>query len=182
MIRVGGLAFGSSEYTFTMVVAVFVLCIARGSFAVSARADIGRYALPGRSGCSRSPFAGLYFLLETAPYWAHVLRVVFRDYDAAFYPYYGRVFLRLSFIAGRAFFTGGRGSLPFTCYGAPAENRRSANSLLRRYRSQYSGSAADAIRGETASRACRAQLPNRGALAAAWSNAHPKSDGFAPLA
>jgi spermidine synthase len=88
---------------------------------------------------------------------------------------------RLSFIAGRAFFTGSRGSLPFTGYGAPAEVG-SANSLLRRYRSQFSGSAADAIRGETASRACRAHLPNCGALAAAWSNAQPKSDRFAPLA
>src|SRR5207249_2071988 len=30
VIRIGGLAFGSSEYTFSMVVAVFVLCIALG--------------------------------------------------------------------------------------------------------------------------------------------------------
>ena len=34
--RIGGLAFGASQFTFSMVVAVFVLCIALGSFAVSA--------------------------------------------------------------------------------------------------------------------------------------------------
>ena len=36
LIRLGGLSFGSSQFTFSMVVAVFVLCIALGSFAVSA--------------------------------------------------------------------------------------------------------------------------------------------------
>jgi len=34
LIRLGGLAFGSSQFTFSMVVAVFVLCIALGSFTV----------------------------------------------------------------------------------------------------------------------------------------------------
>ena len=68
VIRIGGLAFGSSEYTFAMVVAVFVLCIARGSFGVSARAR-DRAARAGRDalGARRSCFAVLYFLLETAP-------------------------------------------------------------------------------------------------------------------
>ena len=35
LIRLGGLAFGASHFTFSMVVAVFVLCIALGSFGVS---------------------------------------------------------------------------------------------------------------------------------------------------
>src|SRR5690606_8579701 len=35
LIRIAGLSFGSSQFTFAMVVAVFVLCIAIGSFAVS---------------------------------------------------------------------------------------------------------------------------------------------------
>ena len=65
-----------------------MLCIARGSFAVSARAEIGRFALVATLWVLTLAFAVLYFLLETAPYWAHVLRVVFRDIDAAFYPYY----------------------------------------------------------------------------------------------
>jgi len=35
LIRVAGLALGSSNFTFAMVVAVFVLCIALGAFAVA---------------------------------------------------------------------------------------------------------------------------------------------------
>ena len=91
-IRVGGLAFGASEYTFTMVVAVFVLCIALGSFAVAALPGIGRAVLPAALWCLGGLFAGLYFLLEASPYWAHRVRVVYRDIDAAFYPYYAAVF------------------------------------------------------------------------------------------
>ena len=46
LIRLGGLAFGSSQFTFSMVVAVFVLCIALGSFAVSALPRIPAILLP----------------------------------------------------------------------------------------------------------------------------------------
>jgi spermidine synthase len=92
VIRMGALAFGSSEYTFTMVVAVFVLCIALGSFAVSGRAHIRPRALTVSLWCLALLFTGLYLLLQTAPYWAHLLRVLFRDMDAAFYPYYVAAF------------------------------------------------------------------------------------------
>jgi spermidine synthase len=93
VIRMGGLSFGSSEYTFTMVVAVFVLCIALGSFAVSAFSRIGRFALPATLWILALLFAALYFALEVSPYWAHRLRIVFRDLDIAFYPFYSAVFL-----------------------------------------------------------------------------------------
>jgi spermidine synthase len=102
VIRVGGLSFGSSEYTFTMVVAVFVLCIAIGSFAVSGFARIGRFALPAALWALGILFAALYFGLETAPYWAHRVRVVFRDADSAFYPFYGAVFLAILAAIGPA--------------------------------------------------------------------------------
>ena len=45
LIRLGGLSFGSSQFTFSMVVAVFVLCIALGSFAVSALRRIPAWLL-----------------------------------------------------------------------------------------------------------------------------------------
>jgi spermidine synthase len=102
VIRIGGLSFGSSEYTFAMVVAVFVLCIARGSFSVSSRANIGRFALVGTLWGLTVAFAVLYFLLETAPYWAHVLRVMFRDYDPAFYLYYVAAFTLVLIVVGPA--------------------------------------------------------------------------------
>src|SRR5262249_41364950 len=42
------------------------------------------------------------FALETAPYWAHVLRTMFRDYDAAFYPYYLAAFGIVLLVLGPA--------------------------------------------------------------------------------
>src|SRR5262249_36586486 len=107
VIRVGGLAFGSSEYTFAMVVAVFVLCIARGSFAVSRRARIGRPALVGALWVLRLWVAGLCFVLETPPYGADVLRALFRDYGASFYPYYLAAFGAVLLAVGPAVFLSG---------------------------------------------------------------------------
>ena len=45
-IRVAGLSFGSSQFTFSMVVATFVFSIAVGSFAVSLLPRIPARALP----------------------------------------------------------------------------------------------------------------------------------------
>ena len=88
LIRIGGLAFGASHFTFAMVVAVFVLCIALGSLAVSAFDDVPRAALPTCVCLLAALLFGLYYALPDAPYYAHVLRSFFRDADASFYPYY----------------------------------------------------------------------------------------------
>jgi len=92
-IRLGGLAFGASQFTFSMVVAVFVLCIALGSFGVSALPRIPRpllaftlWALVGLLGL-------LYLRADEAPYWAHALRSLFRMNAAAFSPYYLSAFV-----------------------------------------------------------------------------------------
>lgn len=90
--RVGALALGASQFTFSMVVAVFVLCIALGSFAVSALSRVR----PAYFVASQWVLVGLlillYFALPDAPYAAHVVRTLFRDEDAAFYPYHFTVF------------------------------------------------------------------------------------------
>ena len=57
---------------------------------------------PCRSGVLTLLFTGLYVLLEKAPYWAHVLRVLFRDMDAAFYPYYVSAFAFLLLVLAPA--------------------------------------------------------------------------------
>jgi spermidine synthase len=101
-IRVAGLSFGSSEYTFSMVVSVFVSCIALGSLAVSALPRIGRAVLVAVLWLLCASFAGLYFALETAPYWAHVLRSLFRDTDAIFPAYYTAAFAGLWLVIGPA--------------------------------------------------------------------------------
>lgn len=88
LIRVGELALGASHFTFAMVVASFVLCIAIGSLAVSAFERIPRWVVAACPVLLAILLAGLYPLVENAPYVAHVVRSIFRDEDAAFYPYY----------------------------------------------------------------------------------------------
>jgi spermidine synthase len=94
LIRLGGLALGSSNFTFSMIVAVFVLCIALGSFVVSALpARIPGAVLVGAQWILAACMTFLYARLNYAPYWAHLIRSWFRDEDAGFYPFYTLVFL-----------------------------------------------------------------------------------------
>ena len=86
--RIGGLAFGSSHFTFAMVVAVFVLCIALGSFAVSLFRNISRSAIAMTQWVLVVLLLGLYHQIQNAPYWAHTIRAIFRDLDQIFYPFH----------------------------------------------------------------------------------------------
>lgn len=88
LIRVGGLAFGASHFTFTMVVATFVLCIAAGSLAVSIWERIPDWVVFACPLALAALLTLLYPAIEDAPYAAHVLRSLFRSIDQAFYPYY----------------------------------------------------------------------------------------------
>jgi len=75
-----------------MVVAVFVLCIALGSFAVAALPRVPA-ALP--AACLWTllgSLVALYLGLDATPYAAHRLRVLFRDDPAAFLPYLANAF------------------------------------------------------------------------------------------
>ncbi len=92
MNRVGALALGASQFTFAMVVATFVLCIALGSFAVSALRRIRPVYLPLSQWGLVAYLLALYASVENAPYWARVLLQQFEG-AAEFYPFYGAVFL-----------------------------------------------------------------------------------------
>jgi spermidine synthase len=91
-IFLGGLALGASQFTFAMVVATFVLCIALGSFAVSALRRIRPAYLPLSQWGVVAYLLALYASVENAPYWTRVLLQRFED-AAEFYPFYGAVFL-----------------------------------------------------------------------------------------
>ena len=93
LIRVGGLSMGSSQFAFAMVVAVFVLCIALGSFAVSALPRIGTHLLLAAQWTLAALLLALYPALQNAPWAVHIVRGWFRDLDGAFYPYQIAVFL-----------------------------------------------------------------------------------------
>ena len=93
--RLGALAFGSSQFTFAMVVAVFVLCIAIGSLVVSALPRIPSGLALGCAWLLVALLFPLYFALADVTYWAHVLRVLFSRAEPAFYAYHLAIFLAL---------------------------------------------------------------------------------------
>jgi len=91
--RIGALALGASPFTFAMVVAIFVLCIALGSLAVSALPRIPPGLVYGSAWLLVALLVCLYPLVPDAVYWAHALRALFRSVDQAFWPYQLAVFL-----------------------------------------------------------------------------------------
>jgi predicted membrane-bound spermidine synthase len=100
LIRLGGLALGASHFTFSMVVAVFVLCIALGSFAVSAFSHIPGWILPANQWLLAGALLALYAPLEDSGYWALQLRAVFRDVEAAILPYHLLTLLAILAVIG----------------------------------------------------------------------------------
>jgi spermidine synthase len=111
IIRIGGLSLGASQFTFSMVVAVFVLCIALGSVTVSAARRIPAFVLPVNLWALVAALLLLYLLLPLFPYGAHVLRTTFSSVDPAFYLYHLVVFLALLLVVGPAVVLSGA-SLP----------------------------------------------------------------------
>jgi len=102
LIRIGGLTFGSSEFTFAMVVAAFVSAIAAGSLAVSALPRVGRAVLPATLWALAFAFALLYTRADAAPYWGHVLRSFFTSNEETFHVFYGAAFLATLAVIGPA--------------------------------------------------------------------------------
>jgi predicted membrane-bound spermidine synthase len=98
--RMAALALGSSPYTFTLVVSLFVACIAIGSLAVSLLPRISVRWLPWNLLLLLLGFAGLHAALDTAPFAAHTLRLEFGNDVRSFYAYWSAVFGRMLLFAG----------------------------------------------------------------------------------
>jgi predicted membrane-bound spermidine synthase len=99
LIRVVGLTLGSSEYAFSMVVAVFVLMLAAGAAVVS-RSNVQRpvsWLLANQSVMVLSLLA-LFLCVDQGSYWGHRLRILFSASNDAFYAYYAAVFLALALL------------------------------------------------------------------------------------
>jgi predicted membrane-bound spermidine synthase len=79
MNRIGALTLGASNFTFSMVVAIFVLSIALGSFAVAALRSVPVQLLPLSQWVLVVYLLALYPFVDDAPYWAHRLRTGFSD-------------------------------------------------------------------------------------------------------
>ncbi len=88
MNRVGALTLGASHFTFSMVVATFVLCIALGSFAVSALPKIRPGYLVFSQWLLVAYLIVLYTGVDEIPYWGYRLRLSFPNHPSFFLPYY----------------------------------------------------------------------------------------------
>lgn len=99
-IRIGMLAIGSSQFTFSMVVAVFVLAIALGSFVVSAFSSIPRIVIVVNQCGIAVFFLLLYPRLDEASYFAMLIRSLFSRTDQGFYGYYFFLFLSVLAVIG----------------------------------------------------------------------------------
>ena len=91
--RIGALALGSSHFTFAMVVAVFVLCLALGSLLVSVLPRIPSSLVIGSQWALVFLLFPIYIATPSVPYWAHLIRVRLGGMDAAFFEYQQVVFL-----------------------------------------------------------------------------------------
>jgi spermidine synthase len=101
-IRLAGLVLGSSEYTFGMVVAVFVFCIACGSLAVSLLPRIPPIVVLINQ-CSLLAYTFiLYFTVESLPVWALYLRTGFGTSKADFLPFQLACFVATAVLLGPA--------------------------------------------------------------------------------
>jgi predicted membrane-bound spermidine synthase len=92
--RVGALALGASPFTFSMVVATFVLCIAFGSFAVAALPEIRRSWVAISQWVLVALLIAIYTTIEHAPYWAYVIRLAIGP-QAGVHAYYAAIFAML---------------------------------------------------------------------------------------
>jgi spermidine synthase len=100
LIRLAGLSFGSSQFTFSMVVAAFVLCIAIGGLAVSIPRSIPHITVPIVYWLLGIALFALYPVMQRGPYWVYVLRSAFETSAAGFYAYYLLGFLSLLMVIG----------------------------------------------------------------------------------
>jgi spermidine synthase/MFS family permease len=93
--RIGALSLGSSHFTFAMIAALFVFCIALGSFAVASLRTIPRALIVGSQWALVALATALYFAVPRAPYAAHVVRSLFRDVPQAFALFHTVTFVAL---------------------------------------------------------------------------------------
>jgi spermidine synthase len=77
VIRLTGVAVGSSTYSFSLVVAAFLLCIAAGAFVVARRRTLSPTALLVNQTVACLSLMPVFLTLDKWPYAAHLLRIRF---------------------------------------------------------------------------------------------------------
>ncbi len=95
LIRITNLSMGSSSYTFSLLVSVFILSIAVGSYAVGKLKTVPDHLLFVNQFLIALFLILIYLSLDTWPYWAHIIRIAFQSNMVGFRAYYVGVFLVL---------------------------------------------------------------------------------------
>ena len=95
MIRITNLTLGSSSYSFSLLVGVFVLSLAGGSFAVGALRRLPRGLLFGTQTAALALWWLLYVTLDDWPYTAHLVRAAFQSNGIGFWLFQGTTLLIL---------------------------------------------------------------------------------------
>ncbi|MFC1591147.1 hypothetical protein ACFL43_01345 [Thermodesulfobacteriota bacterium] len=98
LIRVTNLSFGSSSYSFSIIVSAFILLIAIGSFTVSRLKTISNNLLWINQVVITASLLAVYASIDSWPYWAHVIRVSCQSNIAGMASYYVKVFVFISLI------------------------------------------------------------------------------------
>lgn len=98
LIRLINLSLGSSSYSFTMIISVFVLAIAIGSYAVGRLKRLPPSLLFFNQFFIALLLMFLYFSFDTWPYWAHLIRISIQSNIAGFWAYYANVFAALTLV------------------------------------------------------------------------------------
>jgi len=95
MIRITNLTLGSSSYSFSLLVGVFVLSLACGSFAVAASRRLPRWLLFATQSTALALWWLAFVTLDDWPYAAHLVRAAFQGNAIGFWLHQGAVLASL---------------------------------------------------------------------------------------
>ncbi len=98
MIRLFGLSAGSSSYSFSVIIAIFIFCIAFGGYLVGKIKSLPPCSILILLLANGFTLIALFCSVETWPYYAHVIRTYFSQTPPAFWAYHSTLFLILGLV------------------------------------------------------------------------------------
>jgi spermidine synthase len=98
LIRITNLSLGSSSYSFALIVSVFILSIATGSYLVGRLKKIRQSFLFLNQLVITLTLLLIYLSLDTWPYFTHLIRTQFTFAPRDFFAFYGNIFATLMLI------------------------------------------------------------------------------------
>ncbi len=98
LIRITNLSFGSSSYSFSIIVSAFILLIAGGSYIVSRFKRISKNLLWLNQAIITVSLLAVYASVDNWPYWAHLIRISCQSNAAGMAAYYILIFIFISLI------------------------------------------------------------------------------------